>query len=72
MENDYQDICHMGLCGYLIRVNDDGETVYYRWTSLTGVSPVEHHSKVRYGKNNKPYFLAHGRRVYFEKSGGAQ
>lgn len=78
MENNYQYVYVMGLCGYLIRVENNEESVAYRWDSGTSRKPYEQHAKIRYGKNNEPYFLVNGRRIYLsecvriENLGGTQ
>lgn len=76
MEKEYQYIHSLGLCGYLIRIENNNESVSYCWFSPISKKSYDQHAKVRYSKNNEPYFLANGRRIYLnqcvriEKFGG--
>lgn len=56
----------MGLVGYEVTVDSDGETVRYRYHGAASVAP-ERKAKVRYTKKGRAYFLAHGHRIHLDE-----
>lgn len=57
----------MGLCGYEVSVNDDCESVTYRFVGTEKEHPYQH-AKVYWPKTkDRPYFLANGRRIHLDE-----
>ena len=57
----------MGLCGYEVEVNEDCESVSYRYITPTSTDPKPHRAIVRYTAKGKAYFLANGQRIHLSE-----
>lgn len=57
----------LGLAGYEVSIDPDGEHVHFRWTSMTGGKPYWQTAKVYHTAKGRAYFKASGRRIHLDQ-----
>lgn len=63
---EYTHYYSMGLVGYELRADDDGETIRFRYMGVSGARTTEQHAKVRMTAGGRAYFLVNGRRIHLD------
>lgn len=64
---DNWGVYSLGLCGYVVKVNEDCESVSWYFDSGSGKQHKLHHAIVRYTPSGRAFFLARGVRVYLDE-----
>lgn len=62
----YTHYYSMGLVGYELCVDNNGETIRLRYMWFSGAKPTEQRAKVRETARGRTYFLVNGSRIHFD------
>ena len=56
-----------GLAGYVVKVNDDCESVTWYFDDGSGKDAKKHQSKIYHSVSGRPYFRARGLPIYLDE-----